>query len=146
MLYPAHGLQTPPAEPTELDQDGSEQRVAHASEQSIHAHAAVIDLRAESEFHRAHIHGSKNFEVQCIANPFKEPKLLAKLWEQLHTVLVPESKGLTDKNVLVVGHNEEVAYVASSVLRKQGVKAFALGGGFGKWAESGFDRIFVEQV
>ncbi|CAE6483475.1 unnamed protein product [Rhizoctonia solani] len=136
MLYPAHGLQTPPTEPTDLDDE-----FKHVHEPLIHAHAVVFDLRSQSDFTRAHILGSKNVDIQCAGteNPFKDPKMLAELWETLRKMLNPLVKDLYDKSVLLVSYNEEIAYVGCSVLRKEGVKAFALGGGFEKWKEGGLD-------
>ncbi|KAJ1309353.1 hypothetical protein OPQ81_006132 [Rhizoctonia solani] len=136
LLYPAYGLQTPPAEPTELDDEFKSTRGP-----LIHAHAVVIDLRSESDFGCAHIPGSKNVDIQFagVQNPFKHPKLLAEIWEVLCKVLAPHTKDMSNKSVLLVSYNEEIAYVGCSVLRKEGVKAFALGGGFDKWKEAGFD-------
>ncbi|CAE7102532.1 unnamed protein product [Rhizoctonia solani] len=136
LLFPAHGLQTPPAEPTELDGE-----FRHTREPLVHAHAAVLDLRSRAEFERAHIPGSKHIEVRCAAseNPFKNPKVLAELWDTFRRVLVPLAKDMASKSVLLVSYNEEIAYVGCSVLRKEGVKAFALGGGFEKWEVAGLD-------
>ncbi|KAH7317515.1 tryptophan synthase beta subunit-like PLP-dependent enzyme [Rhizoctonia solani] len=136
LLYPAHGLQTPPAEPTELDDEFKNVR-----EPLIHAHAIILDLRSSVDFTRAHIHGSKNLDIQCAgaANPFKDPAMLAELWETLRQALIPHTKNMSNKSVLLVSYNEEIAYVGCSVLRKEGVKAFALGGGFEKWKEAGLD-------
>ncbi|CAE6456656.1 hypothetical protein ACGC1H_004973 [Rhizoctonia solani] len=136
LLYPAHGLQTPPAEPTELDDEFKAVR-----EPLIHAHAVVFDLRSQADFARAHVPGSKNVEVPCAGNgnPFKNPNMLAQLWEALRQTLLPHAKDMTNKSVLLVSYNEEIAYVGCSVLRKEGVKAFALGGGFDKWKEAGLD-------
>ncbi|KAF8749932.1 Cysteine synthase B [Rhizoctonia solani] len=125
LLYPAHGLQTPPTSPTELEE------LKDIQEPLIHAHAMVIDLRSQNDFKRAHIPGSKNLDIQCSGskNPFKNPGILAELWEVLRQALVPGTKDMSNKSVLLVSYNEEIAYVGCSVLRKEGVKAFALGGG-----------------
>ncbi|QRW26722.1 cysteine synthase [Rhizoctonia solani] len=135
LLYPAHGLQTPPTSPTELEE------LKDIQEPLIHAHAMVIDLRSQNDFKRAHIPGSKNLDIQCSGskNPFKNPGILAELWEVLRQALVPGTKDMSNKSVLLVSYNEEIAYVGCSVLRKEGVKAFALGGGFEKWKEAGLD-------
>ncbi|CAE6476597.1 unnamed protein product [Rhizoctonia solani] len=136
LLYPAHGLQTPPAEPTELDDEFKSVR-----ERLIHTHAAVYDLRSQTDYTSACVPGSKNVEILCAGNenPFKNPKMLADLWEVLRQTLVPHAKDMSDKSVLLVSYNEEIAYVGCSVLRKEGIKAFALGGGFDKWKEAGLD-------
>ncbi|CUA75763.1 hypothetical protein RSOLAG22IIIB_11975 [Rhizoctonia solani] len=140
LLYPAHGLQTPPAEPTELDDEFKSVR-----EPLIHAHAAIFDLRSQTDYTSAHVPGSKNVEILCAGNknPFKNPKMLADLWEVLRQTLVPHAKDMSDKSVLLISYNEEIAYVGCSVLRKEGVKAFALGGGFDKWKEAGLDVATV---
>ncbi|CEL54449.1 hypothetical protein RSOLAG1IB_07052 [Rhizoctonia solani AG-1 IB] len=135
LLYPAHGLQTPPTSPTELEE------LRDAQEPLIHAHAIVIDLRSHADFACAHIPGSKNIDIQCAGdkNPFKDPSMLAELWETLRKALVPQVKDMSHKSVLLVSYNEEIAYVGCSVLRKEGVKAFSLGGGFEKWKQAGLD-------
>ncbi|CAE6467886.1 unnamed protein product [Rhizoctonia solani] len=137
LLYPAHGLQTPPAELTELD--GEFKSIREPS--PIHAHAIILDLRSQADFTCAHIHGSKNLDIRCAgtANPFKNPQVLAELWETLRQALIPRTKEMSNKSVLLVSYNEEIAYVGCSVLRKEGIKAFALGGGFEKWKEAGLD-------
>jgi rhodanese-related sulfurtransferase len=136
MIYPAHGLQTPPTELTELDGD-----LGAIRKPATYTHAVVIDLRSTDDFKAAHIPGAKNIDVKCAAteNPFKCPKTLAELWQMLRQVLVPEVKSLCNKSVLLVSYDEEVAYVGSSVLRKEGVKAFVLGGGFDSWKVTGLE-------
>lgn len=138
ILYPAYGLQTPPAELAELDGD-----LRVVRERPTRSHAVVIDMRSAVHFAKAHIAGAKNMDIQCegMQNPFKCPKTLAGLWTTLNEVLVPEAKGLSHKSVLLVSYTEEVAYVGCSVLRKAGVNAFALGGGFERWETAGFDIL-----
>ncbi|KAF8595808.1 tryptophan synthase beta subunit-like PLP-dependent enzyme [Ceratobasidium sp. AG-I] len=138
ILYPAHGLQTPPAEPTELDDD-----LRVIREPPAQSHATVIDLRSATDFSKAHIAGTRSIEIHCegMQNPFKCPKTLAGLWNTLNEVLIPEAKGLCHKSVLLVSYTEEVAYVGCSVLRKAGINTFALGGGFENWEAAGLDTV-----
>ncbi|KAJ7348293.1 hypothetical protein DFH08DRAFT_999955 [Mycena albidolilacea] len=88
---------------------------APASDRTI-----ILDLRDSADFDTVRITGSINLDLQCREepNPFTSPSVLRRQWLELDRRL-----DVVDQEF---GPNGHTAIMASSVLRKKGVEAYAI--------------------
>ncbi|KAJ7187822.1 tryptophan synthase beta subunit-like PLP-dependent enzyme [Mycena filopes] len=95
--------------------------------------ALVLDLRDSEDFAAVRIARSVNLDLRCKqeANPFTSPQTLRRQWLELDRRLSAEDLELGSKRAVVINsYNGHTAVIASSVLRKKGVEAYAVQGGF----------------
>ncbi|KAJ7835558.1 tryptophan synthase beta subunit-like PLP-dependent enzyme [Mycena olivaceomarginata] len=104
---------------------------APASDRTI-----ILDLRDSADFDTVRITGSINLDLRCREepNPFTSPSVLRRQWLELDRRLdvVDQEFGpkLFGKPVVINSYSGHTATIASSVLRKKGVEAYAIRNGF----------------
>jgi rhodanese-related sulfurtransferase len=102
----------------------------------ISEHATVLDLRDSADFDMVRIAGSINLDLHSKQepNPFTSPPALRRQWLELDGRLRasdPEfGPKLFGKIIIINSYSGHTAVVASSVLRKRGVEAYAVQNGF----------------
>ncbi|KAF7335534.1 Efflux pump FUS6 [Mycena venus] len=93
--------------------------------------AIVLDLRDSTDFHIVRIIGSIHLDLHCRGdpNPFTSPSVLRRQWLELDSRLHvddPEfGPKLLGRVIVINSYNGHTGVVASSVLRKKGIEAYA---------------------
>ncbi|KAJ6560970.1 tryptophan synthase beta subunit-like PLP-dependent enzyme [Mycena sp. CBHHK59/15] len=96
----------------------------------------VLDLRDHVDFEAQRVAGSVCMDLRCRndPNPFLNPPVLRRQWMELDRRLTRENSKFgalfSGKAVVINSYNGGTAAVASSVLRKRGVEAYAVQNGF----------------
>ncbi|KAJ7122552.1 cysteine synthase B [Mycena crocata] len=96
--------------------------------------ATVLDLRDATDFDDARVKGSINLDLCCRdePNPLTSPHVLRRQWLELDRRICEDDRELGSKLfgkpgvVVVNSYNGHTAVVATSVLRKKGVEAYAV--------------------
>ncbi|KAJ7683218.1 tryptophan synthase beta subunit-like PLP-dependent enzyme [Mycena rosella] len=98
--------------------------------------ATVLDLRDSADFNAVRIAGSINFDLhgRDEPNPFTSPPVLRRQWLEFDHRLCADDPEfgpkLFGRIVVINSYSGHSAVVASSVLRKKGVEAYAVQDGF----------------
>ncbi|KAJ7732118.1 tryptophan synthase beta subunit-like PLP-dependent enzyme [Mycena metata] len=110
---------------------------AHSKIQTLaSSRSVVLDLRDSEDFEAVRTVGSINLDLRCKEepNPFTSPPTLRRQWleldRRLHGDDVEFGPKLFGRVVVINSYEGHTAVVASSVLRKKGVEAYAVQGGF----------------
>lgn len=109
--------------------------------QSLQTPPRIFDLRSTTDFEACHIRGSVNMPLQTLSpdapSPFACADVLERQWKELYAKFSRKDccalgYGAMDEwaDVLMVCYTGDTARVATSILRKQNIPAFSLGGGF----------------
>ncbi|KAJ7505630.1 cysteine synthase B [Mycena galericulata] len=104
--------------------------------QKLESGSTVLDLRDYADFESVRIVGAIHLDLQCREdpNPFTSPPVLRRQWLELERRLRIEDPEfgpkLFGKIVVINSYSGPTALIASSILRKRGLEAFAVEGGF----------------
>jgi cysteine synthase A len=120
---------------------GDVQQKEPSIKQCVHQQINIIDLRSAQDFEACHIRGSVSMPLNSVASntpsPFANADVLERQWKELYTKFSEKDfwtlgfAAMSDwKDVLMVCYTGDTARVATSILRKKGIQAFSLEGGF----------------
>lgn len=115
--------------------------VDFASLQCLRTNSALLDLRTTTDFNIWHLSGATNLPLHSLststASPFTCANVMEAQWLELKEKLDPKHTPsaesllayLKGRFVVLICYNGDTSYVATSILRAQGIEAFSIKNG-----------------